>query len=205
MVKGVRALVEPHYDVVGTASDGQQLVDSVLELKPDLVVMDISMPKLNGLEAAARIRKLVPSARLIFLTMQSNPIYLRRALEVGANGYVLKTGSMEELVDAARCVMAGETYISPGFGDEVLAGLLNRSGKPSREEHQLTGRQRQILQLVAEGRPSKEIAHLLNVSVKTVEYHRAQTMARLGTRSVAETVRVAVEQGIIPPAAPGAS
>ncbi len=203
MLNGTKALLEPYCDVVGTATDGRSLVDTALEATPDLVVLDVSMPQLNGLEAAQHIKESLPATKIIFLSMHMNPMYLRKALENGANGYVLKTGVVEELLEAIEQVMQGETYISPGFGRDVTTALLNCSGKPSREETELTARQREILQLIAEGHPAKEIAHLVGISIKTVEFHRTRMMARVGAHSIGELVRIAMEQGLIPVTTPG--
>jgi DNA-binding NarL/FixJ family response regulator len=203
VLKGIKALLEPHYDVVGAVPDGRQLVDSALRLKPDFVILDISMPQLNGLEAAKQIKSSLPSAKLIFLSMHTNAMYLRKAFEAGASAYVLKTGVIDELPEALRQVLDGKTYVSPGCGPKALNGLLGRSGKPSREEDKLTGRQLEVLQLIAEGEPSKEIAHLLGISIKTVDFHRGRIMARLGAHTVAEIVRIAIEQGLIPASTTG--
>jgi DNA-binding NarL/FixJ family response regulator len=195
---GIKSLLQSRYEVVGAAQDGRQLVDAALRLKPDFVILDVSMPQLNGLEAARQIRLSLPSAKLIFLSMHANPMYLRKAFDVGASAYVLKAGVVEELVEAMRQVSEGNTYVSPGFGPDVLETLWDRSGKPSVEGEKLTDRQREILQLIAEGQLSKQIADALDISIKTVEFHRGRIMARLGVHSVAELVRTAVEQGLIP-------
>jgi len=197
-LNGIKALLQARFDVVGTAAEGRHLVKLALSLKPDLVVQDVSMPQLNGLEAAKQIRAALPSAQIIFLTMHTNPLYLRKALEIGACGYVLKAGAAEELLDAIDQVLKGGRYISPGFGHDVAESLWNRTGSLAREQPGLTSRQREILQLIAEGRMSKEIAHLLDISIKTVDFHRARIMTRLGAHSIAELVRIAVEQGLLP-------
>jgi DNA-binding NarL/FixJ family response regulator len=199
VLSGIKSLLEPHYQVIGTASDGRQLVNAALRLRPDFVILDLSMPQLNGLEAAKQIRTSLPSAKLIFLSMHTNPMYLRQAFDAGASGYVLKAGVVEELLEAMRQVVSGNTYVSPGFGPDVLQSLWTRSGKPSREGEQLTDRQREILQLIADGLLSKQIADTLGISIKTVDFHRGRLMDRLGVRSIAELVRIAVEQGLIPP------
>jgi DNA-binding NarL/FixJ family response regulator len=201
MLNGIRALLEPAYDVVGTATNGRQLVEAALRLKPDLVVLDVSMPQLNGLEAARQIHEALPSAVLVVLSMHVNPLYLRKAIGAGARGYVLKEGVLEELLDAIEQALAGTIYVSAGFGADVIENLWNSSGQLSREEQGLTGRQREILQLMAEGRLNKEIAHIAGISIKTVEFHRARIMTKLGAHSLAEVVRLAVEQGLIPPSA----
>ncbi len=200
LLNGTKALLETEYDVVGTVTDGRQLVDAALRLRPDVVVLDVSMPHLNGLEAAKRIHAELPSAKLVFLSMHTNPVYLRKAVESGARAYVLKTGAAEELSIAIRHALNGDLYFSPGFGSDVIENIWTRNGEPSRQADDLTGRQREILQLIAEGLQGKEVAAILNISVKTVDFHRARIMARLGARSIAEMVRIGVEQGIIPAA-----
>jgi len=126
-------------------------------------------------------------------------MYVRKSFDAGASGYVLKTGLIEELLDAIRKVMNGDAYVSPGLGEDVLRGLWNRSGQPSGEEESLTDRQLEVLQLIVEGRMSKEVAHILGISIKTVDFHRSRIMAKLGAHTTAELVKLAVEQGLIPP------
>ena len=196
MRSGIQTLLEQHYDVVGAAADGRQLVEAAARLRPDLVVLDVSMPQLNGFEAAKQIRAAFPSIKLVFLSMHSSPVYLRRAFETGASAYVLKAGAIEELENAVRKVFSGDIYLSPGLGDRLE--WLSNSGKPAKASEDLTQRQVEILQLIAEGRTSKEIAHILEISTKTVDFHRARIMARLGAHSTAEMVRTAVEQNLIP-------
>ncbi len=198
VLSGIGSLLQSRYEVVGTAPDGRQLVQAAARLKPDFVVLDVSMPGLNGLEAAKQIRDCLPLAKLVFLSMHANPMYLRKAFDVGASAYVLKAGLVEELLEAMGQVARGNTYISPGFGQDVLQSFWNRSGKPSQQGEELTDRQREILQLIAEGRLSKQIADALGISIKTVEFHRGRIMARLGVHSIAESIRAAVEQGLIP-------
>lgn len=202
IVNGIRSMLAGDYKIVGTARDGRELVTAALRLKPDIIILDVSMPQLNGIEAAKQIHPALPGAHLIFLTMHSEPIYLRKALAAGASAYVLKAGAPGELNEAIRAAMRGEIYISPGFRSDVVAGLRNSSGTLSRESEDLTARQREILQLVVEGRASKEVAHILRISVKTVDFHRARIMTRLGAHSVAELVRIAVERELIPPSSP---
>jgi DNA-binding NarL/FixJ family response regulator len=180
ILDGVRAALQIQFDVVGQAADGKTLVAAAERLKPDLVVLDISMPLLNGFESALRIKELLPHTKLIFLSQHLNPAYLKQALKVGASGYVLKSGATEELKTAIATVLRGQTYITPSFGDDVIARIWNRSGEVSNESEELTERQREIVQLIVEGRASKEIADILHLSIKTIEFHRARIMAKLG-------------------------
>ena len=203
MLNGIKAVLEPKYEVVAAVEDGRRLVESALRLRPDVIVLDVSMPELNGLEAAKQIKNVLGvHPKLIFLSMHTNVMYLRKAIDAGASAYVLKTGVVEELVTAVNEVIKGKTYFSPTFNKEVVCDLLSRAGKPVRQQDELTTRQVEILQLVAEGKPNKEIAHALQISEKTVDFHRGRMMARLGVHSTAELVRVACEQGLIPMSTP---
>ena len=197
VLQGIRSLLETRYAVVGTAENGKALVEEALRLRPDLIVLDVSMPILNGIDAAKAIKKVLPCTKLIFLSMHASAVYLRRALEAGASGYVLKSGAAEELLSALERVRAGETYIAPAFGIGVIESVRDWARSPERAAPQLTERQRQMLQLVAEGRQNKEIAEILGVSVKTVEFHRARLMTKLGAHSVAELTRFAIGEGLI--------
>jgi len=198
ILKGIMGLIESHYDVVGAAENGKILVNEALRLKPDIVVLDVSMPIMNGIDAAREIKKELPATKLVFLTMYSSPVYLRKALEAGASAYVLKSGAGEELLSAIGEACKGKTYITPQFGRDLIQTIGSWSEGRGRSSLELTDRQRQILQLVAEGRQNKEIADILHVSVKTVEFHRSRLSTKLGARSVAELTRFAIEEGLIP-------
>ena len=198
ILSGVRAVLQPNYDIIGEEKDGWALVAAAGRLRPDLVILDISMPLLNGFESARQIRDRLPATKIIFLSQHLNPAYLKQALKLGASGYVLKSGVTEELLQAIREVLKGDTYITPAFGDEVIASLRNRSAELTKEAEELTDRQREILKLIIDGKGNKEISDILHVSVKTVEFHRARLMAKLGVRSAAELAKVALQQGLIP-------
>jgi len=197
ILDGIRASLQLQFEVVGQATDGKALVAAAERLRPDVVILDISMPLLNGFEAARQIREILPAAKMIFLSQHLNPAYLKHALRVGATGYVLKSGATEELQKAIHTVLRGKTYITPSFGEDVIARLWNRSGEVNEESEELTTRQREILQLIVEGRSSKEMADILHVSIKTIEFHRARIMNKLGVRTVAELTKVALQQGLI--------
>jgi DNA-binding NarL/FixJ family response regulator len=197
ILDGLRAALQPHYEVVGLAKDGRALVQAAEKLKPDVVVLDISMPLLNGFEAAKQIKRDRPATKLIFLSQHLDPAYLKNALKLGASGYVLKSGATEELRVAINDALQGKIYITPAFGEDVIARLWNSSGELSEESEDLTDRQREILQLIVEGRANKEIADIIHVSVKTVEFHRARIMAKMGVKTVAELAKVAVQKGLI--------
>jgi len=197
ILDGIRAALQPHHDVVGQAQDGKALVEAAERLKPDLVILDIGMPLLNGFEAAKEIREKLPSAKLIFLSQHLNPAYLKHALKLGAAGYVLKSGATEELQQAIDAALRGKRFITSSFGAENIANLLNRSGDLSGAAEELTARQREILQFIIHGKVNKEIADILHVSIKTVEFHRARLMAKLGVKTVAELTKVAIQQGFL--------
>ncbi len=197
ILDGIRAALLPFHDIVGQAQDGKALVEAAQKLKPDLVILDIGMPVLNGFEAAKRIKETLPPTKLIFLSQHLNPAYLKHALKLGASGYVLKSDATEELQQAIAAALRGKTYITPAFGEETIANMRNRSGEISGAAEDLTERQRQILQLIIDGKVNKEIADILHVSVKTVEFHRARLMAKLGVKTVAELTKVALQQGFI--------
>lgn len=197
ILKGIRGLVESHYEVVGSAEDGQALTEAALRLKPDLVVLDVSMPIMNGIDAGRAIKKALPSTRLVFLSMHANAVYLRKALEAGASGYVLKSGAAEELLAGIEQACRGKVYVSPNFGQDVIEGVQDWRAKGARSSVDLTDRQKQILQLVAEGKQNKEIAEMMHVSVRTVEFHRSRLLTKLGARNVAELTRFAIQQGLI--------
>lgn len=194
-LEGLRAFLEPHLEIAGTVTDGRTLVDAALALKPDLIVLDITMPLLNGIDAAVQIRKSLPGLKFLFVTMHANTTYLEAALTAGATGYVLKSAAREELLQAIDHVMAGDIYVSPSLSSEHL----ERFKDPSRAAAtlRLTTRERELLQLIAEGKAAKEIAHLLNISIKTVAFHRENIKRKLGARTTAELTRHAVEQGLV--------
>jgi len=198
---GLRALLQniEGIQVVAEAGDGREALHLIAVHQPDLVLMDIAMPEMNGLEATAHVVKEFPQVRVMILSMHANEEYVLQALRSGAMGYVLKDAGISELELAVRAIVRGETYLSPAVSKHVVADYVRRvSSEPSSLE-QLTSRQREILQLIAEGRTTKEIADLLYVSVKTVETHRLQLMKRLNIHDVAGLVRYAIRMGLVLP------
>ena len=194
-LEGIRAVLEPHHEIVGIVTDGRALVDAALRLQPDLIVLDITMPLLNGVDAAVQIKKSLPGMKLLFVTMHVNPAYLEAALNAGATGYVLKSAAREELLEAIKSVLNGRIYVTPSLSSEHL----ERFTDPSRAAAilRLSTREREILQLIAEGRAGKEIAFILNISIKTVAFHRENIKRKLGLGTTAELTKHAIEQGII--------
>jgi DNA-binding NarL/FixJ family response regulator len=194
-LEGIRAVLEPHHEIVGMVTDGRALLDAALHLKPDLIVLDITMPLLNGIDAAVQIKKSLPGVKLLFVTMHVNPAYLEAALNTGATGYVLKSAAREELLDAIKSVLNGRIYVTPSLSSEQL----ERFTDPSRAAAalRLSTRERETLQLIAEGRAAKEIAHILNISIKTVAFHRENIKRKLGLGTTAELTKHAIEQGLV--------
>ena len=198
--EGIRALlaIYPDIEVVGEASDGKEAIDRVRELSPDVVLMDIAMPGLGGLEATLEIVKLSPQTRVLVLTQYDNREYVHRFLKAGASGYVLKKVVGTELVGAIRAVHAGGYYLHPAVAGTVVEELLHPSKERAEDSYEtLSDREKQVLKLVAEGHTSKEIADLLNLSVKTVMAHRANLMEKLGFHDRTELVKYALLKGLI--------
>lgn len=198
---GLRALLQSLDDieVVAEANDGREALRLVESHQPDVVLMDVAMPEMNGLEATARVVKEFPQVRVIILSMHANEEYVLQALRTGAVGYVLKDSGVSELELALKAISRGETYLSPAVSKHVVADYVRRVGGESNPLEQLTPRQREILQLLAEGRSTKEIAQLLYISIKTVETHRSQLMERLNIHDVAGLVRYAIRVGLVTP------
>ena len=199
--EGLRSLLSQHadFEVVGEASDGKGAVAAAFALVPDIVLMDIALPGMNGMDVTERIKRRLPAVRVIMLTAFKSEEYLRGSLRVGADGYLLKDASADELLLALRCVARGKTYLSPDVSSQLVDGFLNpgKQGESHSPMHRLTGRERSILQLIAEGRTNRAAAEFLNVSTKTVEKHRARLMGKLGLRNAAELMLVALELGLI--------
>ena len=198
--QGIRALLATMDDVevVGESGDGLEAMNAVREHRPDVVLLDIAMPGLNGLEAAARITKEFPATRILVLSMHGTEAHVAQALRAGASGYLLKGADVAEFAAAIRAVAQGGTYLTPAISKQLVADYVRRLDGGA-DEPPLTGRQREILQLVAEGRSSKEIARRLDISLKTVEAHRTALMRRLGIHDVAGLVRYAVRSGLVAP------
>jgi DNA-binding NarL/FixJ family response regulator len=198
LLEGIRLLLEPEFDLVGSVEDGQALLVAAKKLKPDIILLDISMPRLNGIDAARQLRKLLPSARLIFVTMHAGADYVTEAFRAGAMGYILKRAAASELLTAIHTVLKGNHYVSPLVTHNSLELLISSSKPGGKFSDRLTPRQREILQLVAEGRSRKEIAGILNISVKTVEFHKGNLMRKLNLQTAADFTRYAIEHGLIP-------
>ncbi len=197
-VEALHNVLEPEFKLVGEVGDGRALLEAAPRLQPDVILLDLSMPLLNGIDAAYQLRRLLPDAKLLFLSMHGDATYVTEAFRAGAAGYVLKRSTATELLQAIRAVLRGQLYVSPMLAKDVLDPLLHgkRSMKPA--QAQLTLRQREVLQLVAEGRSLKEIASILCVSVKTVEFHKTRIVKQLGLRTTADLTKYAVTHGLVP-------
>ena len=196
LLDGFRLILEPEFEVIGSVEDGQALIRAAQALKPDIILLDISMPILNGIDAAAQISVLAPEAKMIFVTMHTGAEYVSEAFRAGAAGYLLKRAAASELLTAIREVSKGRYYVSPLVTRETI-GFLLASSKSDSVSDGLTTRQREILQLVAEGKSRKEIASILDISVKTVEFHKASLARQLKFESTADFTRYAIEHGLI--------
>jgi DNA-binding NarL/FixJ family response regulator len=190
VAEGLKGLLADEFDLVGIVEDGQALVTEASRLRPDVIVTDFSMPKLNGIDALVRLKKDNPEVKVVFLTMHQSAAYARKALESGASGFVIKHSAPTELVMAIQAALKGKTFITPALAREVLTGRQPADGA-------ITHRQREILQLLGEGRSAKEIAKALSISARTVEFHKYQMMQTLGVHSNAELIHFAIKQGIV--------
>lgn len=196
VIAGLREVLEPQFEIVGTAEDGRALVNLAPVLKPDVILLDISMPLLNGLTAARQIKKRLPKVKLIFLTMHADADYVKEAFRAGASGYILKRSVASELVGAIEEVLKGRTYLTPVIAKAFHGPLPGSSTKGRMSFSDLTDREREVLQLLAEGHPSKEIAAILHVTIKTVEFHKAMIKRKLRVQTTAELIKYAIEHKI---------
>lgn len=199
MLEGLKHLLASDFEIAGTASNGRLLVEEAQRLKPDAIILDVGMPELNGIEAARILAKVLPSAKLVFVTQQLAPPYLQAAFAAGAKAYVSKQSAANELLTAIHGAMRDQFYVTPLAGEEAarFVGMNPRQNPAEKFAAKLTPRQREVLQLVAEGKSTKEISSALHISTKTVEFHRSCLMGELGIRTVAELTRYAVSQGLV--------
>lgn len=197
LAEGVRSLLVAEFDVLGIVGDGRELVSAAITSRPDVIVSDITMPSLNGIDAVGHLRDAGVTAKIVFLTQHRDVAYARRALEAGASGFVLKHAVTSELITAIREALCGQTYITPMIAGELLQAYRDMGTEGHDVPHRLTPRQREVLQLVAEGHSAKEIAKLLNISTRTAEAHKARILEVLGLRSTAELVQYAIRNSII--------
>jgi DNA-binding NarL/FixJ family response regulator len=200
VLDGIRKVIEDECEVVGTATTGRDAISMAAEHSPEVMLMDIALPQLNGLDAARQIKQANPNIRIIFVTIQTNRDYVREAFEAGASGYVLKQSASAELFSAINEVRNGRFFLSAAISERYLAGRFKEpESNPLKLFTSLTPRQREVLQLVAEGRSAKEIAAQLYISVKTVEFHKKHLMVELNLRTSAALIRYAIEKGFVTP------
>ena len=201
--QGLARLLEdqPNLEIVGQAVNGRMAIEMALELKPDIVIMDIAMPQMNGIEAAKRIRKDLPRTKILILSMYSHEHYIHELLEVGISGYLLKNASGRDIIKAIHAAMKDETFLSPSISKKVVDSYLSSRKGSSREERYklLSNREREVFQLIAEGHSTREIANTLYVSVSTVKSHRSKIMEKLGIENPVQLVHFAIQLGLVDP------
>jgi DNA-binding NarL/FixJ family response regulator len=195
--EGLKRMLADDFELVGVVEDGRALVAAAKKLQPDVIVADISMPHLNGIDAMVRLKKDNPAIKVVFLTMHQEPAYARRALEAGASGFVVKHSAPAELVMAIQAALKGQTFITPALAGQVLQQARNEPEEAKSAGQLLTPRQREILQLLGQGKSAKEIATALAISARTVEFHKYQMMETHGLHNNAELIHFAIKHGIV--------
>jgi len=194
VLEGFRRLLETHCELLATVGDGQALLQAVARHRPDIVILDISMPVMNGIEAARALKSKYPALKLVFVTMHADPAYIRAAFQTGASGYILKQSLGDELPQALHTVLQGQIYVTPLIAKEVVDGMLHSDTRPLVE---LTARQQEVLQLIVDGLSAKDIAAKLSISHRTVEFHKAQLMQQLDLHSTVELIKFALTNGLV--------
>jgi DNA-binding NarL/FixJ family response regulator len=197
VAEALKSLLADDFDLVGVVADGEAMVEATNRLRPDVIVADVTMPRLNGIDALMRLRQDGNNVPVVFLTMHRDVTFARRALESGAAGFVLKHSAPTELIAALHAALEGKTYLTPQLAGEVLASMKQSPQEIADPVTSLTPRQREVLQLLAEGLVTKEIAARLGISVRTAEYHKYQMMEAIGVRSNAELVHFAIKHGLV--------
>jgi DNA-binding NarL/FixJ family response regulator len=196
VIEAFKKLLEPDYTVVGAVSDGRALLAAAAELKPDVIVLDVAMPLLNGLDAARQLKKTMPLVKLVFLTMNEDPNVANEAFRAGASGYLLKTSAASELSTAINEVLCGRSYVTPAITEGILESFIRQPGD-DRDVPQLSLRQREVLQLLAEGHSMKQAAKVLNVTPRTVAFHKYRMMEQLSLKNSAALIRYAVREYMV--------
>ena len=197
VAEALKSLLAPEFDLVGVVEDGRALVEAAGKLRPDVIVADVTMPHLNGIDALVQLRQSGDRVPVVFLTMHRDVSFARRALDAGASGFVLKHSAPAELLSALRAALEGKTYLTPQLAAEVLEALKQGPAQAGDPIASITARQREVLQLLAEGHPAKEIAAKLSISSRTVEFHKYQMMETLGLRTNAELIHFAIKHGLV--------
>ena len=198
LLAAFQQLLETQCDIVGTARDGRELIDVALKTKPEIIVLDISMPQLNGIDACAQLRQKLPGVKFIFVTVNEDADLAAAAIELGASAFLLKSSALEELTRSIECALAGRTYITPLITKgKPLGAFLHDAAKPGADK--LSGRQREVLQLLAEGKLMKEVADILGLAPRTVAFHKYTIMEHLGIKTSAELVQYAIKHHLVSP------
>jgi DNA-binding NarL/FixJ family response regulator len=198
LLEAFEKLLQPDFDVVGAVGDGHALLAAAQELKPDVIVLDIAMPQMNGMVAAKRLREMMPEVKLIFLTVNEDADFASEAMGIGASGYLLKSSAASELFQAIEAALEGRSYVTPMIMQEMVESLAT-GRQTDQASAKLTTRQREVLQLLAEGRPMKEVANILDVTPRTVAFHKYRIMEELGLKSSADLVRFAIKHSFVSP------
>ena len=196
LLEAFRKLLEPLFEIVGMVSDGRALLDAAPNLKPDVIVVDVGMPLLNGLEAGLRLKEMMPSTKIIFLTMNDDPDLAMNAMRSGASGYLLKRSAAAELINAIHLSLKGKSYVTPQIARGMEKAFINNPNPKSRAKA-LTPRQREVVQLLAEGKSMKEVASVLHVTPRTVAFHKYRVMEELNLQSSAELIQFAIKARIL--------
>ncbi len=196
LLEAFSILLEPKCEIVGTAVDGRQMLAQVKKLKPDVVVLDINMPNLNGFDAGEKLKKMFPDIKLLFLTVNDDPELVTEAFRIGANGYLLKSSAASELFQAIEVVTAGGNYVTPGIARDMISAFIKNPGG-QRSHANLTLRQREVLQLLTEGKTMKEIAEILSITPRTVAFHKYQMMEELEIKTNSELIQYAMKHGYV--------
>jgi DNA-binding NarL/FixJ family response regulator len=197
VLEGLRGILEDKFDIVGAVEDGRELLEQTQKLRPDVIVVDIGMPLLNGIDAVTQIKKAGLGTKVVFLTMHQDAMYAKEAFEAGALGFVLKHSAPSELKTAIEEALKGNTYISPAIAQELMHLYRDEADLKTGAFGSLTLRQREVMQLLAEGKSAKEIAKILHISTRTVEFHKYNMMEQLGIKTSAELVHFAIKHGIV--------
>ena len=197
VLEGLKGLLAEEFEIVGTVEDGRALLEQVQQLHPDVIVVDVAMPLLNGIDAVKQIKKSGSDAKVVFLTMHHDAMYAKEAFEAGALGFVLKHSAPSELTKAIQEALKGNTYISPAIAHEMMQLYKDEVDTRTGASGSLTLRQREVMQLLAEGKSAKEIANILHISARTVEFHKYNMMEQLGIKTSAELVHFAIKHGIV--------
>jgi len=196
LVEAFRKLLEPEFEVVGTVSDGRALLETAPQLKPDVIVIDIGMPLMNGMEAGLRLKKQMPAVKIIFLTMSEDPDLAMEAMRFGASGYLVKSSAASELIRAIHMSLKGKSYVTPQIARGMQKAFIDNP-KPKARAKALTPRQREVVQLLAEGKSMKEVASVLNVTPRTVAFHKYRVMHELNLETTAELIQFAIKSRIL--------